>query len=324
LLLTDIIIKALLKERGFTYKALAETADVSEATVSAGCKGKNIAKQSAEKICAVLGLKFEAVFKPVGKEILSASTVNHYYRFLSSVLSEAVKLEMIPSNPCQRARPPKLPRKTPQIFDDKQCLEILECLETQPLKYQAAIKTLLHTGIRRGELCGLEWADIDFDRNMIHIRRESPYLPGKGVYAEDGKTDSAIRSITVSSPAIEALKQYKLQRIKEAFALGQSINQRGMVFVTANGNPIYPDTFTSWWSAFLKRHDFPHCSLHKLRHTNASLLIAGGLPVTTVSERLGHANAAITTQIYAHAIKSADGRAVAHLDNMLNPKSFKG
>ena len=93
------------------------------------------------------------------------------------------------------------------------------------------------------------------------------------------------------------------------------------IFTTAEGKPLHPDTLSRWFSKFIKAHsdELPPVTIHSLRHTNATLQIAGGVPLTTVAKRLGHADTVTTSRIYAHAIKSADEAAAETLENLLTP-----
>ncbi|MGN0452086.1 MAG: tyrosine-type recombinase/integrase, partial [Acutalibacteraceae bacterium] len=103
------------------------------------------------------------------------------------------------------------------------------------------------------------------------------------------------------------------------FKLGDQWQENGKVFTQWNGKPIYPGTVSKWFSAFIKKNNLPPIHLHSLRHTNATLLIASGADLRTVSKRLGHSNMTTTSNIYTHAIKSADERAAELLGDILHP-----
>ena len=119
--------------------------------------------------------------------------------------------------------------------------------------------------------------------------------------------------------ALDILKEHKMQQAKEFFKLGDKWVRSNKVFTQWNGKPIHPDTITGWFSRFIKKNNLPPIHLHSLRHTNATLLIASGADLRTVSKRLGHSNMTTTSNIYTHAIKSADERAAELLGDILNP-----
>jgi integrase len=167
--------------------------NISVTTVYAACKGANITLSSAQAICNALNLKFLETFISVGKETLSNNTVSHYHRVLNSVLATAVTWQVISENPAKRVSPPKVERHEALYLDDKRAIRLIKLLDDEPIQYRVAIVLLLYSGIRRGELCGLEWNDIDFKHNIISIQRESQYLPGMGIFENSPKSEKSER-----------------------------------------------------------------------------------------------------------------------------------
>ena len=221
-------------------------------------------------------------------------------------------------------KPPKKHRKEAESLDELQTAELIKCLDTEPLQYKTMITLLLYSGMRRGELCGLEWSDIDFKNSVISISRASLYLSGRGVFDDTTKNESSKRVIKVPPVVVELLKLHRKEQKTERLKLGDRWTNSGKIFTQHNGKPIHPDTVSAWFVKFLERHGLPHIPLHGLRHTNASLMIANGTNVRTVSKRLGHSNTSTTVNIYTHAIQSADERAAQILDILLNPKTAQG
>lgn len=195
----------------------------------------------------------------------------------------------------------------------------MELLEDQPIYYRTAVTVLLFTGMRRGELMGLVWSDIDFNHNTITIQRATQYLPDMGVFTAETKTKSSHRVIKAPATAIHVLKQYRTWQRITFLQMGQPWEEGQRVFVTQNGTPMHPDTLTSWFGSFIKTTDLPPIHIHSLRHTNATLQIANGVAVTTVAGTLGHSTANTTTKVYAHAIQSAAAASAEMMDNLLNP-----
>lgn len=196
------------KESGITKARLCELAGVGVATLRAAQTGKAVSGESASRIAQALHMPLNQAFAPSGhSRKLSKSTVAHYHRFLSAVLSSAVEWQVIPENPCARVKPPKEERKAVQYLDEKQAAVFLDALQGQPFQYRAMVTTLLYSGMRRGELCGLEWEDVDFQNSLIHIRRNAVYIPGKGI--EDGttKTENSERVMKLPAVVMEILAQ---------------------------------------------------------------------------------------------------------------------
>lgn len=310
--------KAMLKQMGITKVQLSESAGVAVATLNSMTQGKNINEMSVKKVSIALNIEPDSTFSKCASKKLSSRTIQHYHKLISSILNTAVQWQVIFSSPCERIKPPKVEQTQPKFFDDLEVIKLIELLDKEPVQYSTMIKLLLYTGFRRGELCGLEWDDIDFKNNIIHICRESLYLPEKGIYDDIGKTNSSIRSIKVSSSVTEMLKEYKIWQSEEKLKIGDRWENSSRLFTSWCGKPIYPGNLTGWFGRFIKRHNLPSMNIHGLRHTNASLMIANGTPITTVAKRLGHANAMITGKIYAHAIKTADEIAAEKLEDIFN------
>ncbi len=316
----QVDLKALLKERKITQVSLAAEAGISTATIRSIIIGTPCAEETAKSICAVLNMDFGKLFQPSGKpQMLSGQTILHYHRLISVILQTAVEWQYIPANAAERVKPPKAENTEAVYLDDKQAVRLLELMEDQPIYYRTAVTVLLFTGMRRGELMGLHWSDIDFENNVICIERSLQYLPETGVYVSDTKTKSSRRTIKAPTTALHSLKLYRAWQKKLFLSIGQPWEESGQVFVTQNGAPMHPDTLTSWFGSFIKTTDLPQIHIHSLRHTNATLQIANGVAVTTVAGTLGHSTANTTTKVYAHAIQSAAAASAEMMDNLLNP-----
>ena len=313
-------LKTLLKKQGITKKQLSEISNVSETTLTSVIGGKNISPDTAQKIADALQINIKKLFRPASwPEPLSGKTILQYHRLISSILQTAVYWQYIPANPAERVKPPKVKKEEAPYLDDKQAIRLLELMEDQPIQYRTAVAILLFTGMRRGELLGLNWNDVNFENMTIDIQRTLQYLPEKGTYIEDTKTISSRRVIKAATSAIEYLKEFQQWQRKEFFKLGINWNINNPIFLSINGTPMHPDTLTGWFREFIKTTDLPEIHIHSLRHTNATLLIANGVSLTTVAGNLGHSNSNTTTQVYAHAIQSAAAASAEMLDNLLQP-----
>lgn len=314
-------ITMLWKKSGSTKTDLASNHNFSVATFNQACKGLKIRLTSAEAIAASLGYKLNDLFSPdTSKTTLSQQTIQHHHRLISTILQTAVEWQVIPSNPCSRVKTPSVKKKESRFLEDYQVADLFKALENEPLQYETIITLFVYTGMRRGELCGLKWSDIDFNKCLINIQREILYLPEIGIFEDTTKTDQSKRIIKVADICFKLLKKHKVEQNKERIKVGDQWENGDFIFTQWNGRPIHPDTLTAWFPKFLKKHDLPNVTIHSLRHTNASLMIMNGVNVTTVAKRLGHSNASTTTRIYAHAIQSADEQAADILQDLLNKK----
>ena len=271
----------------------------------------------------MVGISFDNGFRPA-QEItgLSNKTIKHHHRLISAILVQAVYWQVIPMNIASRVKPPKIARSEAKYLDEKQATELIKLLENESMLHQSMINLFLLTGLRRGEMCGLEWDDIDFVNHMITVRRSSQYVSGKGIFTKETKTETSDRTIKVPDQAFTILKEVQMCQNVQRTKMGDRWIESDRIFVQADGKPIHPDSITGWFREFIAKTDLPKISIHSLRHTNITLLIAAGVPLRTVSYRSGHSQTSTTANIYSHAIRTADEMASEVLNNILVPMSF--
>ena len=242
--------------------------------------------------------------KRVGK--LSPKTILEHHRLISTVLEQAVKEGLVPFNVAGRATLPKVERKEANYFQPHQVEAIRQALEEEPLKWKMLVHLLLVTGARRGELLGLKWDKVDFDRCQISICNAVLYSADVGVYESTPKTERSKRTITLPAQTMELLSQYQTWQNGERLRLGAYYQNQGFVFSQDDGGPMHPDSVTDWLRKFSRRHGLPHINPHAFRHTMASLLYFNGVDSVSISKRLGHAQVSTTANIYAHVMEAAD------------------
>lgn len=255
--------------------------------------------------------------KSIENRRLSPKTVQDHHRVISAILNTAIKWELIDRNVASGATPPKPPAKDIEYLDEAQAKQLIQLLADEPIQYRTMITLLIYTGLRRGELNGLEWKDVSFDTRTLTVARSSVY--SGQTYTKEPKTRSGKRKLTLSNTACMLLREYKTWQDKRKEELGDQWQECDRLFTQWNGTPIHPQTISDWFRKFLNKHpELPRVRLHSLRHSNATLLIAEGVDIRTVSNRLGHAQTSTTLNIYSHALQSRDAAAADCLDNALN------
>ncbi|GAB6179949.1 hypothetical protein JCM14036_12680 [Desulfotomaculum defluvii] len=196
----------------------------------------------------------------------------------------------------------------------------------EELKYNVIVTLGLFTGLRLGELMGLEWQDIDFDNCRLYVKKESsyvstksPYLPDdrKGIIQKELKTTGSYREVSFPTNLKPLLKRYFEHQCRLAVCLGDKWQGTNRLFTTNDGKPMYPYTMTRWFPKFIERHGLPKLTFHGIRHTSATLLIALGVHAKTVSSRLGHSNISTTFNIYGHHLRSHDKVVAEKLDEFI-------
>ena len=255
---------------------------------------------------------------------LSHKTMVHYLSFISTIIDYAIKMDMLTDNPCRRVTVPKGSKKDRRILTIEQTEEFIRLLNEAPQKYRVFFMLDIYSGMRRGELLGLEWKDIDFDEGIIRIQRTSNYTKSRGIYTDTTKTEGSERWIKVPEEIVELLKTYRtVQDIDKSNLANQWIDT-DRLFTQWNGWPMSPQTPYDWLRKFCKKHDFPFYGVHQFRHLHTSLLIGAGVDPTTVSGILGHSQVSTTMNLYSHMFKENQVKACEAVANSLGLTKKKG
>lgn len=256
------------------------------------------------------------------KKPLSGKTILEHHRLLRAMLHKAVYWQLIVANPAERVQPPKARKPKRRSYDDEQTkilLENLKLLSIEDTKYKVAITLTIFTGVRLGELMGLEWQDVDFKNGIISINRSSQYLSDMGVFTKVPKTESSIREIAIPEFIISLLEEYKLWYEEQKSIYGELWANSDRLFVQADGKPMHPSTISKWFVKYVGQIGLPVINFHGLRHTNASLLVAQNIDIAVISARLGHAQISTTLDFYVHPLLSHNRKAGYALENLLLP-----
>lgn len=248
---------------------------------------------------------------------LESSSIGSIHRTLSAILGKAVRWGYITSSPCGLAERPRAAQKEARYLDEEDARKLLTLLWSEPIKWRAPITFDLLSGLRRGELLGLRWRDIDFEAQTITIRQTSNYTSGQGIYTGTPKTATSKRPLHLAPAAFTLLNEYRAWQDAQRIALGDAWKGEeddNRIFTRDDGQPMFPTALTQWFHKFVLRSELPSVSVHSLRHTYASLMLADGVPLVIVSGQLGHAKASTTADIYGHVIASAQAKALQTFD----------
>ncbi len=243
--------------------------------------------------------RIEAEKQPRG---LSAKTVRNINQVISSAMDLAVAQKIVLENPCKAVALPKIEHKEMQTIPAEQLQAFLTEAKATGVYEMYYIE--LSTGLRRGELLGLKWEDIDMKQGIIRVRRQVSRIDGKIVDAPL-KTKNSYRAVTISPQAVEVLKAQKEKTNDE------------YVFPSPNGGPISPDSVNNMLKRVLERAGIPKVRFHDLRHTFATLALQNGVDIKTVSGMLGHFSAGFTLDTYAHVTTAAQKEAAQTMGNVL-------
>ena len=308
---------AWLKKNKLSRGKLAEKAGVSAATVGVAVKGESIKIEKAQAIAQAMDKKVDEVFKvEKNMEPLADKTILEHHRLISTILAQAEKEMLVPYNAAAKATPPRTKKKDPNYFQPETISAILEALESEPLKWRLITHLLIVTGCRRGEIMGLKWEKVDFENSRVKIDRALVSSKSKGVFEESTKT-SDIRHLALPRETMDLLRQHKREQLRLQLANGDRWLHTGYVFTQDNGDHMNPDSITGWLKDFSTRHSLPHINPHAFRHTVASVLLANGTDIVTVSKQLGHASITTTESFYSHIIEENKAKAADCIANVL-------
>jgi integrase len=308
---------AWLKKNKLSRGKLAEKACISAATVGVAVRGESIKIEKAQAIAQAMEKKVDDVFKvEKNMEPLADKTILEHHRLISTILAQAEKEMLVPYNAAAKATPPRTTKKDPNYFQPETVAAILEALESEPLKWRLITHLLIVTGCRRGEIMGLKWEKIDFKNNRVKIDRALVSSKSKGVYEESTKT-SDIRHLTLPRETMGLLRQHKMEQFRLQLSNGDRWLRTDYVFTQDNGNHMSPDSITGWLKDFSIRHGLPHINPHAFRHTVASVLLANGTDIVTVSKQLGHASITTTENFYSHIIEENKTKAAECIADVL-------
>lgn len=267
------------------------------------------------------------------KSQLSQNTILKYHRTLNMLFNRAIKWGLASFNPCQRTDSPKTELRPKKIYDEETTGRFLILLENQETKHRAMALLAISTGMRRGEIFGLQWKHINFETGTIKIEQASQYLPGKGIFIKDPKTEGSKRIVSISKSIAAVLKKYKTEQLAKRLKLGKIKDggkwqgaeepENDFVFTTWDGKPAHPDSINTWLKKFVADNALPAITPHSFRHMAATYLITSGTDLRTVAGKLGHANTNTTAIVYSHLLKSAEKETADKMEKFLQEASKK-
>jgi len=241
---------------------------------------------------------------------LSPKTIRIAHNVLNAALQKAVARGAIGRNVCADVRPPRLIHTEIEYFDAEQARHLRAFSEDG--RWGPLIAVALATGMRQGELLGLQWSDINLTSGLIQVSRQL----GRDGQLVELKNDKHRRGIDVAGTTVAALERLKRAQGAERSLVGQSWEQRNLVFCTHTGRPLNWRNVTRAYKRVLFMAGLPDRRFHALRHTSATLLLLQGVHPKVVQERLGHASISITLDIYSHVLPRLGPEAAGLLDRL--------
>ena len=249
-----------------------------------------------------------------GKGGLSAQSVVHFHRLLHKAFAQAVKWQLLARNPIQAVEPPRAERQEMRALDEDETASLLSLLGESRL--YMPVMLAVTTGLRRGEILGLRWSNVDLATGTITVV-QSLEQTKEGLRFKSPKTHRSRRSIALPAITVEALRSHRAKQAEERLALGPAYDDHDLVCPRPGGAPWPPDMFSTAFAALVRRSGMRPFRFHDLRHSHASHLLRAGVHPKIVSERLGHSTVGITLDTYSHVLPGMQEDAVRLIDAAL-------
>lgn len=245
---------------------------------------------------------------------LSSNTMRRHHDLLSSALRSAVRQDVIPASPMERVEPPRV-RTTESYFYNNQELKLLyQKIEGNIL--ELAVKLAGSLGMRREEICGLKWENVDLQRHLVLIR-EARTAYGATIVQKETKNRSSVRTLYLPDEVYLLLEQEQARQQQERCLHGLEYNPSEHVILDAKGVPYSPNALSLAFTRFVKKNDLPRLTFHGLRHTFATIASCQGASLFDIGKALGHSTPATTGRIYTHLVDRTHEELVQRVSDAL-------
>ena len=244
-------------------------------------------------------------------------TIQHHYVLINGALNKAIKWGYITYNVNEQVEKPKVRKKQIECYSPEEVQELLEVLKNESIKYQAIIYLAIDSGMRRGELTGLTWEDIDFKEGTVTINKATQYTKELGIFEKETKSQTSDRRIFISDATLTVLKKFQKDQKEKQILLGSKWGNSKRVFTTDYGYDMHPDTPSQIFKTIIKKNNLKEISFHGLRHTSISLMISRGVQVQIISKKAGHSSVNVTHNTYSHFFDSEFKKCADEMNSIL-------
>ena len=236
---------------------------------------------------------------------LSPNTVRRHHDLLSSALRMAVKQDVLSRCPTDRVEPPRVIPFEAKFYGPEDLRRL--CLLSEGTWLEVVVKLAAGLGLRREEICGLRWPNVDFNQRVVQIK-EARTAAGASIIQKTTKTRSSTRTLYLSDDLYALLLREQQRQQQDCIRAGRDWDGDGMVLLDRHGEPHSPNAVSLGFTRFIRRHNMPKITLHGLRHTFATVASAQGAPLFDIGKALGHSTPATTGRIYTHLLDQTHAR----------------
>jgi integrase len=253
------------------------------------------------------------------KERLGSATQVYNFRVLQSIFTKAVEWQVLQSSPMDGVKKPKEnDQKEMSFYDQSEIEKLFEALEGEDSRIKMLFTLAVTTGLRRGELCGLEWKHLDFKAGTLSVRQAIPKFVDGLPVIKAPKTKKSTRTLALPASVLSDLSEFQKECRKTRFHIEDRFRRGEVDFVFSypDGRPYNPQSFTIWWIDFHKKHGLKAIRFHDLRHTSVSWMIYKKIHASVIAKRVGHSNTQML-DVYGHVFESADREAAQVFDDVI-------
>jgi integrase len=250
-----------------------------------------------------------------------ARTIQLVHATLHAAFNQAVREGYLGRNPVNAVERPKVERIEFQILNEDQARQLLLAASGSP--FETIFYLALTTGMRKGELLGLQWSDLDEVKGILHIQRQLQQIPRKGSFLVPTKTRAGRRIINLGQGTLSQLKAHRERQEKLKATAGEQWQENDLIFTTSIGTFLDQSRVSKEFKSLLKSAGLPSIRFHDLRHTSISFLLGMGTPVNAVQHRAGHSKASVTTDVYGHSLDVSQREAAEKMEELVKPNAVK-
>ena len=245
---------------------------------------------------------------------LSSNTMRRHHDLLSSALRSAVRQDVIPASPMERVEPPRVRTAESYFYNNQELKLLYQKIEGNIL--ELAVKLAGSLGMRREEICGLKWENVDLQRHLVLIR-EARTAYGATIVQKETKNRASVRTLYLPDEVYLLLEQEQARQQQERCVQSPAYNPTDHVILDAKGAPYSPNALSLAFTRFVRKNDLPRLTFHGLRHTFATIASCQGASLFDIGKALGHATPATTGRIYTHLVDRTHEELVQRVSDAL-------
>lgn len=236
-------------------------------------------------------------------------------KILRRALRQAVRWQLLAVNPAEAVQASRGRERRMRCLTREEAQRLLDAAKARPLVYRA-IAFALQTGLRRGELLGLRWEDVDWEQRLVRVQRALQHVPGQGLRFVEPKTATSRRSVALGASTLALLREHRREQLEARLRLGPAYEDHGLVFAREDGRPWSPDALDRAFRLACRRAGLEAVRVHDLRHTHATWLLEAGVHPRVVQERLGHSSVTLTLDLYSHVMPTLQRDAADRMERL--------